>query len=127
MAEDPITAAIDLGGDVVNAAAGIIGKTISTTQTRQLDAANQKANDDVENFKKALLSGDLASVNLRLGGLQSGISVDVTPAESEQLKSITFTVDGFSVLGLYCRGRAADLAAERAQIISDTASTTGGK
>ena len=123
MAIDPLTAGLQLGGDFLNGGIQIATELLTTTQTRRLDAANQKANDDVKNFKDALLSRDLESVNLRLAGLRNGVLVNLTDADSEQLKSIVPNLDGFALLGLYCRARSADLAAECSQILRDTAST----
>ncbi len=125
---DPVTAALQLGGDVVTGAVQAVGDYISTTQLRRLDEAQSKAQDDVEAFKQALLARDIDGVNLRLGGLQSGIRVNASDAECEELKSFSSDLDAWGLLGLYCRARGADLAAERNQILKDTASVpSGGK
>jgi hypothetical protein len=48
----------------------------------------------------------------------------ITDAESEQLRALAPNLDGFALLGLYARARAADLAADCGAILRDTASTT---
>src|SRR5271163_4026360 len=101
----------------------LIDDLLHQTQTRRLDAATTQAANDVQNFKDDLLARHLESVNLRLAGLQHGILVHLTDAESEQLRAVTPNLDGAALLGLYARARAADLAAECTQIFRDTAST----
>ena len=123
MPEDPITAGLALGGDIVTGAVTAIGDYISTTQLRRLDQANQKAHDDVQAFKDDLLAGNLDSLNLRLDGLQDGVRVDLTPSESLRLGLVKPKLNGLALLGLYCRARSADLATERNQILKDTAGT----
>lgn len=123
MALDPITAGLQLGGDIVTGAVAAAGDYISTIQLRRLDEANQQAASDVAAFRDALLAGDLDAVNLRLAGLQSGILVDLTDAQCEQLKGVIPGLNGYCLLGLYDRARSADLAADRNQILKDTAST----
>ena len=124
---DPLTAGLELGGDLVNGAASIFGQVLSTTQTRRLDETVQKAHDDVQGFKNDLLARDVAALNLRLDGLQHGVPVDVTAAESDQLRDTSIDITAFALLGLYVRARAADLAADRDQILRDTASTLNPK
>lgn len=102
----------------------LIDDLLHQTQTRRLDAATTQASDDVQAFKNDLLARRLESVNLRLGGLQHGILVHLTDAESEQLRALAPNLDGFALLGLYARARAADLAADCGKILRDTASTT---
>ena len=102
----------------------LIDDLLHQTQTRRLDAATAQATADVQAFKDDLLSRRLDPVNLRLAGLQHGILVHLTDAESQQLRALTPNLDAFSLLGLYARARAADLAADCAQIIRTTASTT---
>ncbi len=102
----------------------LVDDLLHQTQTRRLDAATTEASTDVQNFKDNLLTRDLDAVNLRLGGLQHGILVHLTADESNQLRGITPNLDGFTLLGLYARARAADLAADCAQILQTTASTT---
>ena len=102
----------------------LIDDLLHQTQTRRLDAATAQASNDVQNFKDDLLARRLESVNLRLAGLRNGVLVNLTDADSEQLKSIVPNLDGFALLGLYARARAADLAAECGEILRDTASTT---
>jgi hypothetical protein len=102
----------------------LIDDLLHQTQTRRLDAATTQASDDVQAFKNDLLARRLESVNLRLGGLQHGIIVHLTDAESEQLRALAPNLDGFALLGLYARARAADLAADCGKILRDTASTT---
>lgn len=80
--------------------------------TRAIAAAVERASDDVQHFKDELLARDLDAVNLRLAGLQHGILVRLTDAECEQLHAVAPNLDGFALLGLYARARAADLAAE---------------
>ena len=101
----------------------LVDDLLHQTQTRRLDAATSSASDDVQNFKDDLLARRLESVNLRLAGLQYGILVHLTDAESEQLRAVTPNLDAFALLGLYARARAADLAAECGEILRDTAST----
>lgn len=102
----------------------LVDDLLHQTQTRRLDAANTQATTDVENFKDDLLARRLESVNLRLAGLQHGILVHLTDAESQQLRGIVPNLDASALLGLYARARAADLAAECGQILRDTSSTT---
>jgi hypothetical protein len=102
----------------------LIDDILHETQTRRLDAATAQATDDVQHFKDELLARDLDAVNLRLAGLQHGILVRLTDAESQQLHAITPNLDAFALLGLYGRARAADLAAQCGEILRDTASTT---
>jgi len=104
----------------------LVDDLLHQTQTRRLDAAAAQASDDVQNFKNDLLARRLESVNLRLGGLQHGILVHLTDSESEQLHAVIPNLDGFALLGLYARARAADLAADCGEILRDTASTVGG-
>ena len=102
----------------------LIDDLLHQTQTRRLDAATNTASDDVQHFKDDLLARRLDDVNLRLAGLQHGILVHLTDAESQQLHAVIPNLDGFALLGLYARARAADLAAQCGQILRDTASTT---
>ena len=104
----------------------LIDDLLHQTQTRRLDAAVAQASDDVQNFKDDLLARRLESINLRLDGLQHGILVRLTDTESEQLHALGPDIDGFALLGLYARARAADLAAECGEILRTTASTTTG-
>lgn len=104
----------------------LIDDLLHQTQTRRLDAATSRASDDVQGFKDDLLAERLESVNLRLDGLQHGILVGLTDAESERLHALTPNLDAFALLGLYARARAADLAAECGEILRATLSTTGG-
>jgi len=104
----------------------LIDDLLHQTQTRRLDAATAQASDDVQNFKDDLLARRLDAVNLRLGGLQHGILVHLTDAESRQLHELSPNLDAFALLGLYARARAADLAAECGEILRVTASTTTG-
>jgi hypothetical protein len=104
----------------------LIDDLLHQTQTRRLDAATSRASDDVQGFKDDLLAERLESVNLRLDGLQHGILVGLTDAESERLHALTPNLDAFALLGLYARARAADLAAECGEILRTTVSTTTG-
>ena len=104
----------------------LVDDLLHQTQTRRLDAATQQASDDVQNFKDDLLARRLESINLRLAGLQHGILVHLTVAESQQLHAVSPALDGYALLGLYARARAADLAADCAEILRDTASTLAG-
>ena len=115
-----ITEIADATGQLLH----LIDDLLHQTQTRRLDAATAQASADVQGFASDLLARRLDFVNLRLGGLQHGILVHLTDAESEQLRALTPNLDGFSLLGLYARARAADLAAECGQILRTTASTT---
>jgi len=101
----------------------LIDDLLHQTQTRRLDAATAQASADVQHFKDDLLARNLNSLNLRLAGLQHGILVRLTDAESEQLRAVTPQLDGYALLGLYARARAADLAAQCGEILRDTAST----
>src|SRR5580692_8767716 len=101
----------------------LIDDLLHQTQTRRLDAATAQASTDVQNFKDDLLARRLDSINLRLAGLQHGILVHLTVAESQQLHDVHPALDGFALLGLYARARAADLAADCADILRETAST----
>ena len=104
----------------------LIDDLLNHTQTFRLDAATNQASEDVQGFKDDLLARRLESVNLRLGGLQHGILVHLTDVESEQLRGVIPNLDGFALLGLYARARAADLAAECGEILRETAGTTAG-
>jgi hypothetical protein len=117
-----ITEIAEASGQLIH----LVDDLLHQTQTRRLDAARAEASNDVQNFKDDLLAGRLESINLRLAGLQHGILVHLTDAESEQLRGIRPNLDGAALLGLYARGRAADLAAECGEILRDTASTVGG-
>ncbi len=95
----------------------LIDDLLHQTKTRDINAATARATADVEQFRDELLARDLDAVNLRLGGLQHGILVRLTDAESEQLRAVAPNLDGFALLGLYARARAADLAAECGAIL----------
>lgn len=101
----------------------LVDDLLHQTQTRRLDAATSQASTDVQNFKDDLLARRLESVNLRLAGLQHGILVQLTDAESQQLRAIVPNLDASALLGLYARARAADLAAQCGEILRDTTST----
>ena len=101
----------------------LVDDLLHQTQTRRLDAAATEASDDVQNFKDDLLARRLESVNLRLAGLQHGILVHLTDAESEQLRALSPNLDAAALLGLYARARCADLAAECGEILRATAGT----
>jgi hypothetical protein len=109
-----ITEIADATGQLIH----LVDDLLHQTQTRRLDAAINLASTDVQNFKGDLLGRRLESLNLRLAGLQHGILVHVTVAESEQLRALQPGLDGFALLGLYARARAADLAAECAELLS---------
>ncbi len=79
----------------------LIDDLLHQTQTRRLDAATSQASQDVQSFKDDLLARRLDSINLRLGGLQHGILVHLTDAESQQLHAVVPILDGFALLGLY--------------------------
>jgi len=96
----------------------LVDDLLHQTQTRRLDAAINQASTDVQNFKDDLLARRLESLNLRLAGLQHGILVHVTVSDAEQLHALQPGLDGFALLGLYARARAADLAAECAELLS---------
>jgi hypothetical protein len=98
----------------------LIDDLLHQTQTRRLEAATAQASDDVQHFKDELLARDLDAVNLQLAGLQHGILVRLTDAESEQLRGVTPNLDGNALLGLYARARGADLAAECGEILRGT-------
>ena len=115
-----ITEIAEASGQLIH----LIDDLLHQTQTRRLDAATAQATDDVQHFKDELLARDLDAVNLRLAGLQHGILVRLTDAESQQLHALSPNLDAFALLGLYARARAADLAAQCGQILRDTASTT---
>jgi hypothetical protein len=97
----------------------LIDDYLHETGTRRLEAATAQATDDVQHFKDELLARDLDAVNLRLAGLQHGILVRLTDAESEQLHAVTPNLDAFALLGLYARARAADLAAQCGEIAQE--------
>ena len=103
----------------------LIDDLLHQTQTRRLDAATNQASDDFQNFKDDLLAQRLESINLRLAGLQHGILVHLTDAESEQLRAVTPNLDGTTLLGLYARARAADLAAQCGEILRGTSGELG--
>jgi hypothetical protein len=117
-----ITEIAEASGQLIH----LVDDLLHQTQTRRLDAATNQASDDVQHFKDDLLARRLESVNLRLAGLQHGILVHLTDAESEQLRGVAPNLDGSALLGLYARARAADLAAECGEILRDTASTVEG-
>jgi hypothetical protein len=109
-----ITEIADATGQLLH----LVDDLLHQTQTRRLAAAINQASTDVENFKDDLLARRLESLNLRLAGLQHGILVHVTVADAEQLHALQPGLDGFALLGLYARARAADLAAECAELLS---------
>jgi hypothetical protein len=109
-----ITEIADATGQLLH----LVDDLLHQTQTRRLDAAINQASTDVQNFKDDLLARRLESLNLRLAGLQHGILVHVTVADAEQLHALQPGLDGFALLGLYARARAADLAAECAELLS---------
>ncbi len=111
-----ITEIAEASGQLIH----LVDDLLHQTQTRRLDAATFAASDDVQNFKNDLLARRLESVNLRLAGLQHGILVRLTDAESVELRAVTPNLDGSALLGLYARARAADLAAECGEILRDT-------
>ncbi len=117
-----ITELADATGQLLH----LVDDLLHQTQTRRLNAAINQAATDVENFKDDLLSHRLESLNLRLSGLQHGILVHVTVADAEQLHALQPGLDGFALLGLYARARAADLAAECAELLSVGAASNGG-
>ena len=117
-----ITELADATGQLLH----LVDDLLHQTQTRRLNAAINQAATDVENFKDDLLSRRLESLNLRLAGLQHGILVHVTVADAEQLHALQPGLDGFALLGLYARGRSADLAAECAELLSVGAAASGG-
>jgi hypothetical protein len=115
-----ITEIAEASGQLIH----LIDDLLHQTQTRRLDSATAQAASDVQGFKDDLLARDLVAVNLRLAGLQHGILVHLTDAESGQLHAVTPNLDAFALLGLYARARAADLAADCGEILRATASTT---
>ena len=117
-----ITEIADATGQLIH----LVDDLLHQTQTRRLDAAITQATTDVQNFKDDLLARRLESLNLRLAGLQHGILVHLTVADAEQLHQLQPGLDGFALLGLYARARAADLAAECAELLSVGAANNGG-
>ena len=109
-----ITEIADATGQLIH----LVDDLLHQTQTRRLDAAITQASNDVQNFKDDLLARRLDVLNLRLGGLQHGILVHLTVADAEQLRGLQPGLDGYALLGLYARARAADLAAECAELLS---------
>jgi hypothetical protein len=109
-----ITEIADATGQLIH----LVDDLLHQTQTRRLDAALNQATTDVQNFKDDLLAHRLESINLRLAGLQHGILVRLTVPESEQLHALQPGLDAYALLGLYARARAADLAAECAELLS---------
>jgi hypothetical protein len=103
----------------------LIDDVLHQTQTRRIDAATERATADVAAFRDDLLARRLDTINLRLAGLQHGILVRLTGAEGQQLRAIAPNLDGYALLGLYARARAADLAAECGQILQAGAAATG--
>ena len=118
-----ITEIADATGQLIH----LVDDLLHQTQTQRLEAAINLASTDVQNFKDDLLARRLESLNLRLAGLQHGILVHVTVAESEQLHALQPGLDGFALLGLYARARAADLAAECAELLSVNSPDSGGE
>lgn len=94
----------------------LINNAANTSQVERIDEAKTHATRDVENFKQAVLDRSLDRINLQLGGLQHGILVRLTEAESRELAAVRPEIDGATLLALYARGRAADLAAECGEI-----------
>ncbi len=90
----------------------LIDELLQRTHQKQIDQAITAAAQDVESFKNDLLERRLHSLNLRLSRLQHGILVHVTAAEAGQLHALQPGLDGFALLGLYARARAADLAGD---------------
>ncbi len=101
----------------------LVDDLLRQAQSRRLDAATSAATADVAAFKDDLLARRLDAVNLRLAGLQHGILVRLTDAESQQLRAVAPNLDGYALLGLYARARAADLAADCGQILQQAKAT----
>jgi hypothetical protein len=118
-----ITEIADATGQLIH----LVDDLLHQTQTRRLDAAINQASTDVQNFKDDLLAHRLDSLNLRLSGLQHGILVHVTVADAEQLRQLQPGLDGFALLGLYARARAADLAAECAELLGVNSPDNGSE
>jgi hypothetical protein len=118
-----ITEIADATGQLIH----LVDDLLHQTQTRRLDAAITQATTDVQDFKDDLLARRLDSLNLRLSGLQHGILVHVTVADADRLHQLQPGLDGFALLGLYARARAADLAAECAELLSVNSPDSGGE
>lgn len=95
----------------------LINSAANKSQVERIDEAKAHADRDVETFKQAVLDRSLERLNLQLGGLQHGILVRLTEAESRELGAVRPEIDGATLLALYARGRAADLAAECGEIV----------
>lgn len=104
----------------------LINDAANRSQAERLDEAKDHATRDVEVFKQAVLSGSLERVNLQLGGLRHGILVRLTDGESRALGDVRPEIDGVTLLALYARGRAADLAAECGEIVRLYGNAGGG-
>lgn len=101
----------------------LINNAATQSQVERTDAAQTTATHDVAQFKQALLDGLVERINLQLGGLQHGILVRLTESESRELGLLRPEIDGATLLSLYARGRAADLAVECREIVASVAGT----
>jgi hypothetical protein len=104
--------------------AGQIALEVLKPDLRKLVASEQDAaRRDCRRFAEALLNRDAARCDFMLDGLRAGTGVDLAAGERDQLQLGRITVSAHVLLGLYCRGRAADLAASVADIVQ----LTGGE
>lgn len=101
----------------------LINNAATQSQVERTDTAKANATHDVEQFKQALLDSAVERINLQLGGLQHGILVRLTETESRDLGLLRPEIDGSTLLSLYARGRAADLAAECGEIVVELATS----
>ncbi|MDR1304479.1 MAG: hypothetical protein LBK76_04565 [Verrucomicrobiales bacterium] len=90
-------------------------------QHRLVLAEQGAARRDCKRFADAVLNRDVKQCDLMLDGLRHGVTADLTASQRSELQGAAVTVSGYVLLGLYCRGRAADLAASVGQIVNLTA------
>lgn len=102
----------------------LINNAATKSQAERIDEAKTNATHDVETFKQAVLDCAVDRINLQLDGLQHGILVRLTEAESNALGALRPEIDGATLLALYARGRAADLAAECSEIVTTLANSS---
>jgi hypothetical protein len=107
------------------AVAGEIALELLRPDQRRLIAdAEGTARRDCRAFAGALLNYNISRCNLMLDGLHRTVLCDLTESERAKLELIDIRVSGASLLGLYQRGRAADLAVTINQIINTAAKET---
>lgn len=116
-----ITEGLDLAGNIVK----LIYSIMNPSEHKLIDQIQDKAKDDVNQFKNALLNDNLDLYNLMLDGLRVGLSADITPNEARQLKAGNLYHDRYTLLGFYCRARGAMMLSDMLEIVREKSSEKG--